>query len=150
MDFGLLYTCLIYMHFLCIKISIFSSFSFSQKIIMPCLHTLSEIVDDKVESGLRNHIDQRRQYLQCPLPTTKHHLRYTEKSFRVWENGKSLVYVHTYTLTVRACEVLTRLCRISSLANSKEQEEMSIRFFNSAWQRGRAHIKSNLHQLLLK
>lgn len=51
---------------------------------------------------------------------------------------ESLVYVcahtitHLTTLTVRACEQLTRLCRISSLANSNEQEEMSIRFFNSA------------------
>ena len=31
------------------------------------------------------------------------------------------------------CKELTRLCRISSLANSKEQEEMSIKFFSSAW-----------------
>lgn len=99
---------------------------------MSCLHTLSEIVDNKVESGLRNHIDQRRQHLQRPLPTTKHHLQYTGERFRVWETSKSLVYVHTYTLTVRAYEELTRLCRISSLANSKEQEEMSIRFFSSA------------------
>lgn len=40
-------------------------------------HTLSEIVDDQVESGLRDHINQRRQHLQRPLPTTKHHLQYT-------------------------------------------------------------------------
>lgn len=41
------------------------------------LHTLPEIVDDQVESGFRDHINQRRQYLQCTLPTTKHHLQYT-------------------------------------------------------------------------
>lgn len=38
----------------------------------------------------------------------------------------------------RACEELTRLCRISSLANSKEWEEISMRFFNSSYEHMRA------------
>lgn len=101
---------------------------------MSWLPTLSEIVDDQVESGLRDHIDQRRQHLQRPLPTAKHHLQYTRDRFTEGKNSTEVTSVcaRTYTLTVRACEELTRLCRISSLANSKEQEEMSIRFFNSA------------------
>lgn len=120
-------------------------FCLFQEAAMPHLHTLSEIVDDQVESGLRDHINQRRQHLQRPLPTTKHHLQHTSERVRVWELVcKSLVYAHTYTLADRACEELTRLCRISSLANSKEQEEMSIRFFNSAWEGDNAHMKSTL------
>lgn len=42
-------------------------------------------------------------------------------------------------------EELTRLWRISSLANSNEQEEMSIRFFNSAYE----HKSEHRHQIHL-
>lgn len=59
----------------------------------------------------------------------------------------SKLIAHTYTLTCRACEELTRLCRISSLANSNEQEEMSIRFFNSAYEHKSTHISHTYHQL---
>lgn len=40
----------------------------------------------------------------------------------------------------------TRLCRISSLANSNELEEMSIRFFSSACRGTRAHTHAHTHQ----
>lgn len=52
------------------------------------------------------------------------------KGYRAWGHCHAK---HSHTTEV--VERLTRLCRISSLANSKEQEEMSMRFFNSAWGR---------------
>ncbi|TNN83695.1 hypothetical protein EYF80_006213 [Liparis tanakae] len=70
------------------------------KIIENCdamLNTLSEVVDNQVESGLWDHIDQRRQHLQRPLTTTEHHLQYTGERFSVWKGGTSVPRAPTQT-----------------------------------------------------
>lgn len=61
------------------------------------LNTLSEVVDNQVESGLGDHIDQRRQHLQRPLTTTKHHLQYAGERFSVWKGGTSVPRARTQT-----------------------------------------------------
>lgn len=63
---------------------------------MSWLHTLSEIVDDQVESGLRDDIDQRRQHLQRPLPTTKHHLQHMGTDL-VSKSSLQVTGTHLYT-----------------------------------------------------
>lgn len=45
--------------------------------------TLSEVVDDQIETSLSNDINQCRQHLQGPLPITKHHLNTRERIKRV-------------------------------------------------------------------
>lgn len=52
------------------------------------LHTLPEIVDDQVESGLGDDVNQRRENLQSPLATAKHHLPHTRDHLRL--SGGSL------------------------------------------------------------
>lgn len=63
----------------------------------------------------------------------------------VWKSHKSHAYTHAHAQS-KLGEELTRLWRISSLANSNEQEEMSIRFFNSAYEYKREH-RHQIHLL---
>lgn len=53
------------------------------------------------------------------------------------------IFDHGCIAFQRACDELTRLCRISSLANSNEWEEMSMRFFNSSYKHMRAQPSQN-------
>lgn len=74
------------------------------------LRTLSQIVDDQVESGFRDDIDQRRQHLQGPLATTKHHLQqHMGQTCQCVKSGTAVTQCHARRLQDRgrAYQVVT-------------------------------------------
>lgn len=66
------------------------------------LRTLSQIVDDQVESGFRDDINQRRQHLQSPLTPTKHHLQqHMGQTWQCVKRGTAVTRTRALIATIR-------------------------------------------------